>query len=127
MSDGRREEMTHKDLDVWKESIRFVKRIYQATSSFPKSELYGITNQMRRSAVSIPSNISEGAARGSTKEFIRFLYISLGSLSELETQLIVSKELGYDFDPDVLKNLEEIRKRLFSLIRSLKQKLEGKE
>ncbi|NOY23677.1 MAG: four helix bundle protein [Acidobacteria bacterium] len=119
--------MTHKDLDVWKESIRFVKRIYQATSSFPKSELYGITNQMRRSAVSIPSNISEGAARGSTKEFIRFLYISLGSLSELETQLIVSKELGYDFDPDVLKNLEEIRKRLFSLIRSLKQKLEGKE
>jgi four helix bundle protein len=117
------EEMTHKDLDVWKEAIQFVKRVYEATSSFPEIELYGITNQLRRSAVSVPSNIAEGAARGTTKEFVRFLYISLGSISELETQLIVSKELGYDFDSNLLENLEEIRKKLLSLIRSLKQKL----
>ena len=116
--------MTHKDLEVWKEAIRFVKCVYEATSSFPRNERYGITDQMRRSAVSVPSNIAEGAARGTTKEFIRFLYISLGSLSELETQLIVSKELEYDFDMNMLENLEEIRKKLLSLIRSLKQKLE---
>jgi four helix bundle protein len=117
--------MTHKDLDVWKEAIQFVKRVYEATSSFPKSELYGIANQLRRSAVSIPSNIAEGAARGTTKEFIRFLYISLGSLSELETQLIVSKELGYEFDFDMLEELEGIRKKLLSMIISLKQRIEG--
>jgi len=116
--------MTHKDLGVWKDAIQFVKRTYEATASFPNSELYGITNQMRRSAVSIPSNIAEGAARGKTKEFVRFLYISLGSLSELETQLIVSRELGYDFDLDMLEQLEEIRKKLLALIRSLKQKLD---
>jgi four helix bundle protein len=117
--------MTHKDLDVWKEAIQFVKRVYEATSSFPKSELFGIANQLRRSAVSIPSNIAEGAARGTTKEFIRFLYISLGSLSELETQLIVSKELGYEFDFDMLEELEGIRKKLLSMIISLKQRIEG--
>ncbi|MCK5879709.1 MAG: four helix bundle protein [Holophagae bacterium] len=117
--------MTHKDLDVWKEAIQFVKRVYEATSSFPRSELYGITNQLRRSAVSVPSNIAEGAARGTTKEFIRFLYISLGSLSELETQLIVSKELGYEFDFDMLEEIEGIRKKLLSMIISLKQRIEG--
>ena len=121
MGDGK---MTHKDLDVWKEAIQFVKRVYEATSSFPRNELYGITDQLRRSAVSVPSNIAEGAARGTTKEFIRFLYISLGSLSELETRLIVSKELGYAFDSEMLEHLEKIRKKLLSLIRSLKQKIE---
>lgn len=83
---------THHDLDVWKNSIQFVTLIYKSTESFPKSEVYGITNQIRRLAVSIPSNISEDAARTSLKEFSHFLAIVLGSIAELETQLIISKK-----------------------------------
>ena len=70
---------THKDLEVWKNSIELVTEIYRITETFPKSELYGLVNQIRRSAVSIPSNISEGAARNHQKEFIQFLYIAQGS------------------------------------------------
>ena len=76
---------THKDLDVWKLSIQLVKNIYQLTSKFPSEEKFGLVAQIRRAAVSIPSNISEGEARNSDKDYIRFLYISLGSLSEIET------------------------------------------
>ena len=82
---------THKDLDVWKESILLVKDIYEISSNFPKEEIYGLTLQIRRNATSIPSNIAEGAARNTKKEFLKFLYIALGSLSELETQLIIAK------------------------------------
>ena len=74
---------THLDLDVWKKSMQIVKKIYKITSKFPDTEKYGLTNQMRRCAVSIPSNIAEGAGRNSKKEFKQFLYISLGSISEL--------------------------------------------
>jgi four helix bundle protein len=70
--------MDHKDLDVWKKSINFVTRIYRVTEPFPKTEIFGLVNQLRRAAVSIPSNIAEGAARSSDKEFIHFLYIALG-------------------------------------------------
>jgi four helix bundle protein len=73
----------HKDLDVWKESMRLAKDVYALTTKFPKEEMYGLTSQIRRSAVSIPSNIAEGAGRNSNKEFIQFVYISLGSLVEL--------------------------------------------
>ena len=86
---------THKDLDVWKLSIQLVKDIYQLTSKFPSEEKFGLVAQIRRAVVSIPSNISEGAARNSDKDYIRFLYISLGSLSEIETQLIIAEELGF--------------------------------
>ena len=82
---------THKDLAVWKKSMDLVTDVYELTSKFPREEQFGLTNQMRRSAVSVPSNIAEGAARNSTKEFIQFLYYSLSSLSELETQLLISK------------------------------------
>ena len=85
----------HKDLDVWKKSMDLVEGVYRLTKSFPDSEKYGLTNQMRRCAVSIPSNIAEGAGRNSKKEFKQFLYISLGSISELETQLIISSKLNY--------------------------------
>lgn len=88
---------THKDLDVWKNSISLVKEIYIVSKLFPKDELYGLTNQIRRSAVSVASNIAEGAARNYEKEFIRFLYIAKGSLSELETQIIIAKELEYAY------------------------------
>ncbi|MFV8360212.1 four helix bundle protein [Flavobacterium sp. LS1P3] len=77
--------MDHKDLDVWKRSMDLVVKVYQITKLFPDTEKYGLSSQMRRAAVSIPSNITEGAARKGDKEFIQFLYISIGSLSELET------------------------------------------
>lgn len=85
---------THKDLDVWRDSVALTKAIYLVTESFPKEEMYGLVSQMRRSAVSIPSNIAEGAARQGGKEFIQFLYMALGSASELDTQLEISKSIG---------------------------------
>ena len=107
---------THKDLDVWNLRIALVERIYILTQKYPKEELYGLTNQIRRSAVSIPSNIAEGAARNSNKEYIQFLYISLGSASELETQLIIAQKLNYQTQPEVFDDLERIRKMLIKLI-----------
>jgi four helix bundle protein len=116
---------SHKDLDVWKRSVKLVTMIYQITKNFPKEEIYGITNQIRRAAVSIPSNISEGAARSHSKEFIQFLFISLGSLSELETQIIISANLKYLVITDstiIQKELSDIRKMILGLIRSLENK-----
>ena len=113
----------HKKLDVWKKSIELVKKIYELTKSFPKSEDYGLTNQMRRASISIPSNISEGAARQTKKEFIQFLHMAQGSLSELDTHLEVSKNLDYLREPD-LQGLpllmNDIDKMLTGLIKSLK-------
>src|SRR5690242_19387804 len=85
----------HHDLQVWQEGMALAKDIYAATASFPKEEIYGLTSQMRRAAVSLPSNIAEGAARGTKKEFLQFLIIARGSLMELETQILLSKELGF--------------------------------
>ena len=115
---------THKDLEVWKESILLVKEIYKISYSFPKDEIYGLTLQIRRSAISIPSNIAEGAARNSKKEFIQFLYIALGSVSELETQLIIAKELNYLENSSIFDNLERIKYQLLGLIKYLKNKNE---
>jgi four helix bundle protein len=113
---------THKDLDVWKISIELVKDIYQMTRSFPSDERYGITTQLRRASVSVLSNISEGAARGSTQEFIRFLYIALGSLSEIETLLIISEKLKLTETELFEDKSIEIRRKLINLIKSLKSK-----
>lgn len=115
---------THHDLEVWKKSIDLVTEIYKTTESFPKTEQYGLTNQIRRCAVSIPSNIAEGAARTSIKEFSHFLSIALGSIAELETQLIVSNNLEYlqksDFD-SIIENLIIIRKMTVGLKKSITQ------
>lgn len=113
---------THKDLDVWQKSIVLVENIYALTSFFPKEEIYGITNQMRRAAVSISSNIAEGSARQGNKEFANFLYIALGSLSELETQLIISKNLRYHSNEIIFAELETVRKLLIGLIKYIKAK-----
>lgn len=86
---------THKDLEVYKEAMNFVTEIYKTTKNFPKEEVYGLTNQIRRAAVSIPSNIAEGASRNSKKEYLRFLYIAKGSNSELDTQLTIARNLEY--------------------------------
>lgn len=115
--------MYHKDLEVWKESIQFVTQIYIATDEFPKTELFGLTNQIRRSVVSIPSNIAEGCARSSSKDIARFIDIALGSIAELETQLIISQNLGY------LANTKELLselKKINALTVGLKKYLNSK-
>lgn len=91
---------SHQDLKVWQESVDFVPWIYDITKSFPPEEKYGLTSQIRRNAVSVPSNIAEGFARKGNRELIQFLYIALGSLSELETQLIISQKLGFLSNPN---------------------------
>jgi len=114
---------THKDLEVWKLSIELTEMVYKLTSSFPKSEMYGIVDQMRRAAVSIPSNIAEGAARQTDKEFTQFLFISQGSCAELETQLIISEKLKFINNKAVEINdkLSQIMKMLSGLIRSVRR------
>jgi four helix bundle protein len=112
----------HKDLEVWKKSMDLVSNIYKITESFPNKELYGLTNQIRRAAISIPSNIAEGAARNSKKEFIQFLYIALGSLSELETQIIIANRLEYLNNLDtLLDDLKFVQKLINGLIYYLKK------
>lgn len=114
---------THKNLDVWKNSRTFVTEVYKLTNSFPKEEMYGLTNQIRRSAVSVPSNIAEGSARQGNKEFIQFLYISLGSLAELETQLLIASDLNYVVvGQKMYDDLERIRMMLLGLIKYIKNK-----
>lgn len=114
---------SHKDLKVWQESMDFVLHIYKVTKDFPSCEQFGLTSQMRRASVSIPSNIAEGSGRKGEKEFCRFLYIALGSLSEVETQIDISNRLGY-ISEDSCKKTESkiyfIRKMLSGLIKSLK-------
>lgn len=113
---------THKDLEIWQKGIKLVERIYKLTSSFPKGEIYGLISQMRRAAISYPSNLAEGAARSSRKEFIQFVYISLGTLSELETQVIISLNLGYHDDQNLLEEIEILRKMTLNFIKYLKSK-----
>jgi four helix bundle protein len=111
---------THKDLEVYKIAIIFVTEIYICTSRFPKEEQFGISNQMRRAAVSIPSNIAEGSARQGNKEFIHFLYIALGSAAEIETQLLISLKLNYISEEAyslLEKNINKISMMLSGLIK----------
>ena len=97
------------DLRIWQKGIEVVKDIYILTKKFPKEELYGLTSQMRRSAVSIPSNIAEGFRRYHNKEYKQFLYIALGSCAELETQIIIANELDYANDNSKTKVIEKIK------------------
>jgi len=111
---------THKDLKVWQEAMKLAKTVYALTSEFPREEVYGLTSQMRRAAVSVPSNLAEGAARASNREFTQFLYIALGSLSELETQWMLAAELKMTPNgPN--SSVEPVRKMLLGLIRHKKK------
>jgi four helix bundle protein len=113
---------THKDLEVWRLSVQFVTEIYQITSSFPKEEMYGIISQIRRAAVSIPANIAEGFGRNTTGELKQFIGIAKGSLSEVETLIEISFNLG--FIDDVKKNiLIETVQKLFRMLVALKSSL----
>jgi four helix bundle protein len=113
----------HHKLDVWRKAVDFVKHVYVLTSGFPEDEKFGLVSQMRRAAISIPSNISEGAARQSPKEFINFLSIAQGSAAELETQLIISQKLGYCIEEattELIEALENISRMITGLQRSLR-------
>lgn len=111
-----------RDLVVWQKGIELVKAIYKVTGSFPKDELYGLSSQMRRAAVSVPSNIAEGFRRRHSKEFKRFLNIALGSSAELETQIIIAKELAYINDENE-NNLMELIDYICRMICNLSKKL----
>lgn len=116
-----------KELIVWQKSFKLCVDIYKLTETFPKNEIYGLSSQIRRASVSIPSNIAEGFRRNTTKEYIQFIHIALGSTGELETQILLAKELLY-FDKaqyDIFENnITEIVKMLVKLIKSLQEKLE---
>lgn len=113
----------HRNLRVWQSAVDLVDDIYRATAKFPKEELYGLSGQMRRAAVSVPSNIAEGCARAGTKELIYFLNIASGSLSELDTQLEIAKRQGYIADAELLASrIEGVFAMLIALIASLKRK-----
>ena len=116
--------MEHTQLDAWKEAIELTIDVYALTKVFPKEELFGITSQLRRAVVSIPSNIAEGCARKSSAETIHFLYIAIGSIAEVETQLIISKKLGYCSDIDELfKRLLLVKQLTLGLVKYLKKTL----
>ena len=113
----------HRSLLAWQEAMKLVAAVYQVTASFPKSELYGLVAQARRAAVSIPSNIAEGAGRNSTREYVQFLGIATGSLSELETQLELGMMLKYVPDnADILRHTHRVGRLLTALRASLKEK-----
>ncbi len=113
---------THRDLDVWKKSIDLVTLIYKYTAEYPKDEVYGLTSQIRRCAVSIPSNIAEGSARTTRKDFSHFLAIALGSVAELETQLIISRNLNFLSEAvldELISELISIRRMTLGLRKSI--------
>ncbi len=112
-------------LEIWQIGRQVTKDVYSITRKFPKSEIYGLTSQMRRTAVSIPSNIAEGCGRDSIKEFIQFLRVSFGSVWELETQFYIALDIDYinnvEFEK-IMKELDELSKKLWAYIKYLKEK-----
>jgi four helix bundle protein len=117
---------SYRDLEVWQVAMDLANKVYDATEKFPKSEMYGLASQIRRSAVSIPSNIAEGSARNGTKELLNFINIARGSLAELETQLIISKQRSYIENSELDKIFlltNSVGKMLTKLYQTLERKL----
>lgn len=113
---------SYRDLIVWQKAIEWVSVIYQLTEAFPQQETFGLTNQLRRAAVPVPSNIAEGQARQSTNEFRHFLYVARGSLAEVDTQLLIAINLGYIQEEEITainNTTSEIQKMLSTLINRL--------
>ena len=116
--------LSYRDLNVWQNAMNLVEDVYKITANFPKEEKYGLISQIRRCSVSIPSNISEGFMRKSTKEYIQFIYISLGSLGELDTQMEIAVRLKFiESQKEFNEKLLLIRKQLYGLVKSLKTRL----
>jgi len=114
----------HHRLEVWKKGVEFVTQVYMVTRRLPADEKFGLIAQMRRAAVSIPSNIAEGAARNSKKEFINYLHIAQGSSAELETQIVIAQKLLFlsrTVSDKLLNDLDDISKMIIGLQRSLKR------
>jgi four helix bundle protein len=127
MEDGTSNKVrSYRDLTGWQKGMDMVELVYTATRGWPKEELYGLTNQVRRAAVSVPSNIAEGQGRASTKEFLHHLSMARGSLLEVETQLLLAQRLNYS-SPEVLDHLlsctAEVGRLLNGLYRSLENKV----
>ncbi len=113
-----------REIKIWQEALVIVKEVYALTSNLPKEEKYGITSQINRSAVSIPSNIAEGSGRTSNKEFIRFLQIAISSSYELETQLILAEELFNLQTKEIVENLHALQNRIGGFIRQIKERID---
>lgn len=119
---------SYRDLAVWKKAMKLAKATYKVTSKFPAEERFGLTNQIRRAVVSIPSNLAEGHARSSAAEFARFISIAMGSLAEVETQIILAGGLGYasaDVIEEMLQDLDEIGKMLRGLAKAIQSRRKG--
>lgn len=112
----------HRSLKVWQESITLVEHVYEATRTFPREELFGLTSQMRRSAVSVPANIAEGSARSGTKELLQFLSIAAASLSELDTHVEIAVRLRYLEDDGLTREIDDVAGLLMGLIASIKRR-----
>jgi four helix bundle protein len=113
---------SYRDLKVWQKGIELVKEVYALTRKFPKYETYGLADQLRRSSVSVPSNIAEGQARQHTGEFRQFLHTALGSAAEVDTQIVIAYELGYITEQaaeNIAQRVAELRKMIYSLIARL--------
>lgn len=116
----------YRELDIWKKGIEIADAVYKVTESFPKEERFGLAVQMRRSAVSVPSNIAEGFARQHNKEYKQFLYIALGSCAELETQIIVGCNCGYlgkKIGDELLEYLDHESRMLMNMIKAISRSL----
>jgi four helix bundle protein len=117
----------HKNLDAWKEGVALATYVYKITEDFPKSEVYGLTSQMRRASISVPSNIAEGAARFSQREFAQFLNIAGGSLSELDTQMEIALNLSYISEvqkQEIDSKIDSLTAKLAGLINSVRRRVE---
>jgi four helix bundle protein len=115
---------SHRDLIVWQEAMKLVEMTYRESARFPKDEIFGLTSQLRRSAVSVPSNIAEGAGRNSTRELVQFVGVASGSLAELDTQLDLAVRLGFlDAKAEAIQQIARVGQLLVALRRSLQERV----
>lgn len=119
----RREKRRHEELEVWGDAMDLVEAVYRLSASFPSDERFGLTSQMRRAAISVPSNIAEGAARRARPELLHFVHVACGSLAEVETQLQIARRLGYSGESEAVELIaDRVFAKLNAMIRALQNK-----